>query len=240
MSNLTPQELVNREVYYCVSSLISELQSVADQLDDYNTYLTLTSGEPDYEEAATQFVLNDTDTDDLETIAEQYSYWDDVVEAATDASRTLRRPFVVKYTTPDDDSDEFECWAVDSESACEACFSEIEGATVVSVKQDLHQDIESWCDKNPDLLDTLRNRVLAILENESDSDVWQLVCNDFDLDAEYGEIYEHWIVSDWLGRKLKARGHVVEEYLGLTIWGRGCTGQAIYMDNVIERICNEL
>lgn len=50
------------------------------------------------------------------------------------------------------------------------------------------------------------------------------------------EVYEHWIVSDWLGRQLEKRGEIVGEFKGLTIWGRTCTGQAIFLDEVIQEI----
>ena len=40
--------------------------------------------------------------------------------------------------------------------------------------------------------------------------------------------------------KLKERGYLVTEWMGLTIWGRQCTGQAILLDYVINCICSEL
>lgn len=55
------------------------------------------------------------------------------------------------------------------------------------------------------------------------------------------EIFEHWLISDWLADKLEARGEsIVRDALGLTIWGRATTGQAIAMDSVIEAIAREL
>lgn len=54
-----------------------------------------------------------------------------------------------------------------------------------------------------------------------------------------GEIYEHWIVSDWLAARLRDRGHTVGEMSGLTIWGRPTTGQAISMDGVIRDIVRD-
>jgi hypothetical protein len=53
-----------------------------------------------------------------------------------------------------------------------------------------------------------------------------------------GEIYEHWIVSDWLAGKLEARGETVARDVlgGMTIWARPTTGQAIAMDAVIQTI----
>jgi len=55
------------------------------------------------------------------------------------------------------------------------------------------------------------------------------------------EALEHWIVSDWLADKLESYGELVtKDFLGLTIWGRTCSGQAILLDWVISQICNDL
>lgn len=55
------------------------------------------------------------------------------------------------------------------------------------------------------------------------------------------EIYEHWIISDWLADKLAERGHTVaRDIAGLTIWGRPTSGQAIYADSVIQDIAREV
>jgi len=46
-----------------------------------------------------------------------------------------------------------------------------------------------------------------------------------DLDCENIEAYEHWIVTSWFADKLKDQGEmVIDDFLGLTIWGRGCSG----------------
>ena len=48
------------------------------------------------------------------------------------------------------------------------------------------------------------------------------------------EIFEHWIVSDWLAHELDERGErVLRDFFGLTVWGRSCTGQSILLDRVI-------
>jgi hypothetical protein len=55
--------------------------------------------------------------------------------------------------------------------------------------------------------------------------------------GEYPEILEYWLVSDYLLNRLKEKGEVVmEDYHGLSIWGRTCSGQSIMLDNVIEDI----
>ena len=59
------------------------------------------------------------------------------------------------------------------------------------------------------------------------------------LDFDRGEeIYEVWSVSPWLARQLDTRGEIVWEWAGVSFWGRMTTGQAIYIDHVIEQITN--
>lgn len=78
-------------------------------------------------------------------------------------------------------------------------------------------------------------------EAENNTDGWREVCEEFDIDPQLTEAYEHWIVSDWLAGKLEARGEMVlRDFYGLTIWGRACTGQAIYCDSVIGAIYTDL
>jgi len=59
-------------------------------------------------------------------------------------------------------------------------------------------------------------------------------------EPETQEILEYWIVSPWLGEKLKDKGEPVLERWGGWIWGRTCSGQAILLDNVISEICYDL
>lgn len=76
------------------------------------------------------------------------------------------------------------------------------------------------------------------------------VCEDVDAARDYceennvepytSEAFEHWIISDWLADKLEKKGEMVlRDFLGLTIWGRTTTGQAIYIDRVITEIVLE-
>ncbi len=59
-------------------------------------------------------------------------------------------------------------------------------------------------------------------------------------DEEYpDEALEHWLVSDWLANRLREEGEMVIDFMDLTIWGRTTSGQAIYIDSVIEDIYNK-
>ena len=51
------------------------------------------------------------------------------------------------------------------------------------------------------------------------------------------EVLEWWLVTPWLAERLKAQGEVIIEELGCRWWGRLTSGQAIYMDGVIQEIC---
>lgn len=66
-------------------------------------------------------------------------------------------------------------------------------------------------------------------------------CMQYDIEPQTNEAYEHWIVTGWLADKLEAEGEmIVRDFLGMTIWGRACTGQMIAMDNVIQKIHHDL
>lgn len=54
------------------------------------------------------------------------------------------------------------------------------------------------------------------------------------------EIYEWWLISPWLSRKLLIEGQpVLDNDYGIW-WGRCATGQAISMDYVIQQIYDDL
>jgi hypothetical protein len=72
---------------------------------------------------------------------------------------------------------------------------------------------------------------------DTEEAAWQAACNDNRIEPHTEEAYEHWIVSDWLADRLAEKGEMVtKDFLGLTIWGRCGTGQAIFLDAVIEAI----
>ena len=58
--------------------------------------------------------------------------------------------------------------------------------------------------------------------------------------ASLQEIYEWWIVSRFLYEKLKDKGEPILQWGNNYYWGRGCTGQAILLDDVISEICKDM
>lgn len=66
------------------------------------------------------------------------------------------------------------------------------------------------------------------------------LCREHEIEPYDREVYEHWLVSGWLGKKLAEKGEKVDtDFAGMVVWARTCTGQAIALDSVIEAIAVE-
>ena len=77
--------------------------------------------------------------------------------------------------------------------------------------------------------------------NLDSSEHYKEICDDYNLDPEPKEVFEHWIITDSLARHLEEYGELVTyDFAGLTIWSRTTTGQAIYADYVIEQIAKNM
>lgn len=69
----------------------------------------------------------------------------------------------------------------------------------------------------------------------------QEACEDNDIEPYQREVFEHWIVSDWLADQLEARGEKVDkDFAGMIVWARTTSGQGIASDSVIEAIAADL
>ena len=51
------------------------------------------------------------------------------------------------------------------------------------------------------------------------------------------DVMEWWLIDSWLAERLKDKGEIRVDDLGWRWWGRLTSGQAIYMDGVIQEIC---
>ena len=202
--------LVEREVYYCVSSLVSTLSALAQNCDsrvlrgeclDWEEDILPLLEWVDYEEALRQYVMDDADLDDMENMVEECGYWDGLVDASGYTT------YLSEFTpTPEkEEADEFSEW-LDAEQGRESNFREAVADFLIE-----NGDVKELCQSY-----------------------------DVDVDDYRNEIYEHYIVSSWLAARLAERGEVTGNLCGLTTWGRGTTGQSICMDHVIRCIIEEL
>lgn len=212
--------LVQREVMCCASTLISGVAQLVGHVPyramrdafctDEDEIMDLCR-RPDYEEAARQFIMDDADVDQLEEIADEHGYWGDVLDDCL--------PELEEADIDPDDEDNDGRWTF---LGAGENFTDVEDAREAAIEHSL---------------DKIRASVWELVNTQ---DEYQWVCNEYSLDPDNIEVYEHWIVTDWLKRKLGERGEVVGDFAGLDIWGRCCTGQSISMDSVIQDIACEL
>ncbi len=75
-------------------------------------------------------------------------------------------------------------------------------------------------------LDSIHN-LYAYSENEDD-------------DIEQQEIYEWYLVSEWMAKKLDAQGEPVLYGDYNYYWGRTCTGQSMILDGTFQKIAQSI
>lgn len=91
--------------------------------------------------------------------------------------------------------------------------------------------IEQALKENPELLFEANNYEKVKQEINSDNedkDNW-----------DEPDVYEFWAVDEWLYNRLTKEGEITFEYLDFYVWGRRTTGQAIKLDDVIQKIAAE-
>ena len=203
--------LVKNEIYYCVSSLVGTL----NKLVQYSPSDVLSDECLSWEE-------------DILPLLESIDYEEAGTQAINDC----------------DDLDTLETMAEGvgywSDAIEQTGFDDTQEYADSDGEMDT-VDFETWfedhCtdDERASALDVLRAYIAHTCTD------WGEFCRDNNVDTDdfHSEVYEHWIVSDWLARRLKERDHVVGEVCGLTIWGRQGTGQSIYLDRVIQEIACE-
>jgi len=98
----------------------------------------------------------------------------------------------------------------------------------VHIIESINNTIGKAIEENPSILNEAKNYYPINDEGEKDEE-----------NGEYPEIYEFWSVSGWIADRLEAKGEIIFDYLDFIVWGRQCTGQAIYMDEVIQDIAED-
>lgn len=218
MSN-TAQELasklVDRNVICCVSSLIEGLLKVSSELD--------------YKLFADAF---DIAIDDLTALCQRPDY------------ETAARDFIFD----DADAADLENIADDS-----GCWEDIVAEVVPEVKEVTEETDDNSTTyytyantgKRFDDEDEAKESAIEFMLPSIREAVWKIttdyesICSNHGLDYEYTDVYEYWVVSDWLSRKLAEKGESIAEVCGLPVWGRCTSGQMIACDGVIEELAVE-
>ena len=80
-----------------------------------------------------------------------------------------------------------------------------------------------------------QNQVIESLMKDSDELLYRIANID-----DLNEVMERWLVTPFLCDLLKEAGEVIVSEYGCHWWGRQTSGQAIYMDYVIQKIAEGL
>ena len=62
---------------------------------------------------------------------------------------------------------------------------------------------------------------------------------DESLYGEWYEVLEWWLVTPYLAEELKSEGEIIYAEHDCYWWGRQCSGQAIYMDEIMSNLSRE-
>lgn len=209
------RRMVGDHVLCGANILMSEIRDVADQIDDYETYLNLSSYTPEwrYREYAEERGWEEREIDGVSCIVKMQSEKDALYDA---------------YLESD--------YVVDREHG-----SSSGGWNIRECAEDIEDVAEGFASREA-ALDYLKDKGLLVvrdLDVEAEADTWQEACEIDGVDVDPVDVYECWVVSDALAYHLREHDMLVEEYLGFTIWGRCCTGQAIALDGDIQDIAEK-
>lgn len=107
---------------------------------------------------------------------------------------------------------------------------------------DKWDDVIESGDDEQELLDAVweNHESIDLFDDEEEAAQDCLDSNRIERSEYDAEVYEHWLVADWFGRRLTDVGEQVVEAWGLTIWCRCVTGQAISMDGSIQRVAENM
>ena len=97
-----------------------------------------------------------------------------------------------------------------------------------------------WLRKTGDSMNARRVVQNCVLKNQSTVIEEMIRANLISEEYLYpfaDDVMEWWLIDSWLAERLKAQGEVIIEEYGCYWWGRQSSGQAIYMDGVIQEIC---
>ena len=101
-------------------------------------------------------------------------------------------------------------------------------------------------DKEQEFTETIINRDVLTLCNElmtyaSENDDYVEFSNEYiEEEDTYKEIFQYFIISEWLYEELDKIGGCVAEFKGLYIWGKTDFGQSMCMNHELKTIAKNI
>jgi len=101
-------------------------------------------------------------------------------------------------------------------------------------------------DKEQELTESIINRDVFTLCNElvtyaSENDDYVEFTNEYiEEEDTYKEIYQYFIISEWLYDRLDSIGGCIAQFKGLYIWGKTDFGQSMQMNHELKTIAKNV
>ena len=128
-----------------------------------------------------------------------------------------------------DHSDEIESLREESDELLEEKY-ELESELEDDDEQEEDKMLKSDREDKQTRIDDITNRC-----EEIEEEIEELLNRD-----DYNEVYEWYLVSNWMLEKLRAKGEPVLDTEYEAWWGRCTSGQAILLDGVIQEIASDM
>jgi hypothetical protein len=153
--------------------------------------------------------------------------------------------YAAKYPETLHPDDQDELWRVVERNDYDTAAQEwIEGATAEELREacealELDPPGDGWDEASRD---EAAHEIGATFADEGNlgQAAERALCDLLDIEPHRMEALEFWAVSTWFAEELAKEGEATGEVLGLTVWGRTCSGQSIASDWVIERIARRM
>ena len=216
----TIERLVAREILSCQTSLVSDLvNSAYDMPSDLGQAFSSDTIENFYSYTESQYYVS-LDTDYSSTI--------EIVKAVDDTVVAIVSTEEITVDVTEDNPEGI---------AYNIALDIPAGAPGNSTKESILTGYEAR-DFHPEFeVDSLKD---LLVEAKVLADYDTLVETKVELEEEPQEIFEYWLVTSWLAKKLRQHGEpILDNDYGIW-WGRTSSGQSITMDWVIQEIAKDL
>lgn len=174
----------------------------------------------DLYEAVRSYLANEADADELETAADIVGYWSDVKD-------TAKVPQVVEVLV--EDGLEYEYHLTIENKTTMGLITCDAGAHVLDEEDDANElAVLSVSDAIAD----------AIMDLATGDEVEE-IAEELGIEPDTCEVYEYYSIEGYqLKKYLESHGELVFRLAGFDVWGRTCTGQAVYIDGWVGSYIN--
>lgn len=177
----------------------------------------------DYTEAVRSYLANDADALELETAADMVGDWADV-------KKTAKVPQVVEVLVEGGEGDTKYEYHLTIESETKV------GRITYAAGAHALDDED---DANELAVLSVQDAIADAIMDLATGDEVEEIAEEFSIEPDTWEVYEYYSIEGYrLKRFLESRGELVFQLAGFDVWGRTCTGQAVYIDGWVGNYIN--